>query len=382
MKKIKKILHIDIEDGFGGSSRSLSLLIKHRRFKFFKSEIWVARNGPGLNRYRSYGNKCIINNNIKFLIPLRRNNFKNIIVSTFKIFNLLKLSKQIIKSDFDLIHLNHDGLLLLAFFLKYFKYNKKIVLHKRYIFPNNFYGKLFANLYSFVDGIICISKMERDNLLKLYPNYNKKLCIINNPSPLELLNNKISIKKKKSFKALYLGTLNHFKAADRIIDLAHQTNKINLPIKFSIFGKEPRKSLFKNKELSRNLLNKKIKEFKLEKKVKIYKETDKPEDKLIENDILIRPSRKNDAWGRDIIEAMSAGLFIISTGKEGIFLKNNINGILINEWKAKEVAEIIKLYTSKQNLFLSIKKKAKYYAKLNFDPTVHAKKVEDFLKKI
>jgi glycosyltransferase involved in cell wall biosynthesis len=224
--------------------------------------------------------------------------------------------------------------------------------------------------------------MERDNLLKLYPNYNKKLCIINNPSPLELLNNKISIKKKKSFKALYLGTLNHFKAADRIIDLAHQTNKINLPIKFSIFGKEPRKSLFKNKELSRNLLNKKIKEFKLEKKVKIYKETDKPEDKLIENDILIRPSRKNDAWGRDIIEAMSAGLFIISTGKEGIFLKNNINGILINEWKAKEVAEIIKLYTSKQNLFLSIKKKAKYYAKLNFDPTVHAKKVEDFLKKI
>ena len=72
-----------------------------------------------------------------------------------------------------------------------------------------------------------------------------------------------------------------------------------------------------------------IKKFKLEDTVKVFPETDNPEKVLMKSDILIRPSRKNDAWGRDIIEAMSAGLFIISTGKDEIFLKNKKNGILI-----------------------------------------------------
>ena len=56
-------------------------------------------------------------------------------------------------------------------------------------------GNKVSQSYKFVDGIICISKMERNDLLKLYPKYDRKICIINNPSPLELLNKKLRIKK-------------------------------------------------------------------------------------------------------------------------------------------------------------------------------------------
>ena len=67
--------------------------------------------------------------------------------------------------------------------------------------------------------------------------------------------------------------------------------------------------------------------------------------------MLIRPSRKNDAWGRDIIEAMSTGLFIISTGNDKVFITNKKNGIIVKNWDSKEVARIIKLYLSNQNYY-------------------------------
>ena len=161
MFKIRKILHIDIENGYGGSSRSLSLLIKYLKKNQFNSEIWIAKKGPALSRNKGSGKNCKVNLDIKFLIPLKKNNIKNIIISIFKVYCLFKLAKKIKKCDFDILHLNHDGLLLLAFFLRLLKYSKKIIIHKRYIFPKNIYGKYFAKFYKFVDGIICISKMEK-----------------------------------------------------------------------------------------------------------------------------------------------------------------------------------------------------------------------------
>ena len=60
----------------------------------------------------------------------------------------------------------------------------------------------------------------------------------------------------------------------------------------------------------------KIKLLGLEKTVKIKGQTKNPKEVLLNADILIRPSRRNDNWGRDIIEAMSTAKFIISTGND------------------------------------------------------------------
>ena len=85
----------------------------------------------------------------------------------------------------------------------------------------------------------------------------------NNPAPKELLNSNRNL-REKIYEAIYLGTLNKFKAADRIIYLAKE-KKMNI-LRFSIYGKETRKSLFKNNELSRSYLNSLIKDYNLEDK--------------------------------------------------------------------------------------------------------------------
>ena len=45
-------LHIDIENGYGGSSRSLSYLIKNIKSKHIRQEVWVAKDGPAIERNR------------------------------------------------------------------------------------------------------------------------------------------------------------------------------------------------------------------------------------------------------------------------------------------------------------------------------------------
>ena len=51
-------LHIDIENGYGGSSRSLSYLIKNLKSKYFIPEVWVAKYGPAIERNRKNGINC------------------------------------------------------------------------------------------------------------------------------------------------------------------------------------------------------------------------------------------------------------------------------------------------------------------------------------
>ena len=46
--------------------------------------------------------------------------------------------------------------------------------------------------------------------------------------------------------------------------------------------------------------------------------------------------------GRDILESLSAGLIVIASGEDEIFIKNNINGFLIKKWDERKVVQILK----------------------------------------
>ena len=75
-----------------------------------------------------------------------------------------------------------------------------------------------------------------------------------------------------------------------------------------------------------------------------------PREKLAEADILIRPSRRNDPWGRDVIEALSMGVPVIATGSSECFIKDGGNGFLVADYSADAFAEKIRLLA--ENLHL------------------------------
>ena len=107
-----------------------------------------------------------------------------------------------------------------------------------------------------------------------------------------------------------------------------------------------------------------------------------PKQKLLNSDLLIRPSRRNDNWGRDIIEAMSTGTFIISTGKERIFLTHEINGIVTSKWDIKYLADIILLYLKNKKKLYNIKKNAYNFATKNFNAKKNSQATQKFFLEV
>ena len=119
----------------------------------------------------------------------------------------------------------------------------------------------------------------------------KNQIIYNSYEQINIKN--ITIKKKKFYKAIYLGTLNYYKAPDRIIDLAFLTKKRKIPIKYEIFGKESRrKRFFNRKEIDFRYLKDKIDKLSLRDTVFLKNQTMNPKQKLLNSDLLIRPSRR------------------------------------------------------------------------------------------
>ena len=379
-----RVLHLDIDGGYGGSSRSLSLLVEGLLETDIQSEVWYKREGPSLFRTNELKIKGKINKNIASIIPLKKNNIKNLILSFWQLKNLKSLAKEIIKKDIDLLHLNYEGLLPLSLILKFMGFDKKIIVHVRHMIPNNFYSKIFVKLFRFVDGIIFISEMEKKNILAI----NSKLIssipneVIYNCASNDLLNNKIKV-NKKYYRAIFLGRIDRSRAPDRLIKLAQLIKKEKLPIKFYIYGKDSRKSIFNKKQaVTKNVLKENITFYGLKNIVFFKGFTNTPEKIITKSDILISPDRMNEPWGRDIIESLSAGLIVIATGKDEVFIKNNINGFLVGDWNAQEVAKILKRVTLNKDKLKKIKEAARLTAENLLKMANHKKKISLFFYKV
>jgi glycosyltransferase involved in cell wall biosynthesis len=77
--------------------------------------------------------------------------------------------------------------------------------------------------------------------------------------------------------------------------------------------------------------------------------TSEPERVLSACNILIRPSRECNPWGRDILEALSFGLPVIATGTYNNFVESKVTGFLMNEFDPKKVADcIVELFQNEQ----------------------------------
>ena len=90
-----KVLHLDIEGGYGGSSRSLRYLVQGLKEFSVDSEVWHAKRGPSFLANKKNKIKCKVNSNIVSIIPLKKNNFKNLIFLSLKLCSCPSRTSQI-----------------------------------------------------------------------------------------------------------------------------------------------------------------------------------------------------------------------------------------------------------------------------------------------
>lgn len=357
------ILHLDTEGGWGGSSVSLFHIVKNLDKKKFNSLVICRKDGPIINKYKKINIEAIkVDNLYSFSAKPSINNFKLFLTTIpdliFFINGFLKISKIIKKKKIDLIHLNFEGFFLLGLLIKWFL-KIPIIVHYRSTIPLNssahkFISKLIVKYIA--EFVIFISKTEKKKFLKIYP-YLKKY---NFQTIYNISGNKV-LRSQKNFLSknlVYIGNISFFKGVDRLLGVATLLKDKKLMIK--IYGETRGEFKFKK------LLNEKINKLKLN-NIKLMGRTKKAE-KIIQNAfMLLRPSRWNDPWGRDILDAFNAGTPCISTGKYNDIIINKKNGYYVKNFDKTKVSDII----------ISLKNNKKKYLKLRSNIIVTQKKVLD-----
>ena len=387
MKKLK-ILYIDIEGGFGGSSRSLLNMILGLNKDIFEPVVICKKNGPTHKKLNSLGVKAIIDKNIFSIIPLKKNNFKNWLVHGYKIFFIKSVLEKIKMIKPDILHLNYEGLVPLHYFLIKKKIKVKTILHFRSsVAKANLVYKIYAkHINKHIDHMIFITENQYEEA--------KKSGVLVNKIPNSIMYNSSNIMQKniKKFKKrgkdnkiniTYIGNIDFSRGAQRLINLAKEIKKLDLPIKLNLYGETAniKKYFFFKKKLT-NHINNEIEKFSIQNVIKIHKFTSHPEKKLLESDLLIHPSKNNDPWGRDIIEAMSLGVPVITHGSYDKFVKNNVTGILLNEWNLLNYVKKIEFLLLNRKVLHSMSEKSLAFARKNFSKKHYASKLQKIYIKL
>ncbi len=373
------VIHLDTEGGWGGSSISLFKIISSMNKNNFKSIVVCRKKGPIIKKYNS--NKIEVEKNYNlysFSAKPSINNFKLFITTIpqflFFFSGIRKLFKIIKKNKINVIHLNFEGFFLVGFILKIFL-SLPIVVHYRSTIPlDSFAHKIISYIIVkyVANYIIFISKTEKKKFFKIYPNLKKtKNEVIYNISSIKPSKNKL----QKIGDLVFIGNLSYWKGVDKLIPLAKKLQDERMNLKIKLYGDTRGEGKFKKK------LIEKLNKSKL-KNIKLMGRINNPE-KIIKNAFLVlRPSRHNDPWGRDVIDACSSGVPIISTGNLNDIIINKYNSFYVKNFNVDRVFYLITELLHNRKMYNFFKKNLIKQSKLILNTKLNINKFQNILASV
>jgi len=357
---LNNVLFIDADGGWGGASKSLLTLVRYLDRDAFRPILLMGMLGPVVDEYRKRGVSLFLEPFSCFVYSLSNRGFiiKKITLMILMIPKAIRTLRRIMKlEEIDLIHVNSIIILPTAFLCKLL-FRVPIIFHVREMLVENVIGRLQRWLiYRIGDGIITPSENEA----RQFQGDGKRDKIVIRYNPVDLQEFQLGSQERERIRAelrvdqetIVISTVAVIipaKGQDRIIDVARKIKQqYNGKCKFLIVGKidipEEKKGL---RRLVRFFLGKKpVQQFQqvLEEGIITYALGEYIE--IIEHrrdiwrilsasDIVLRTSRLNDPWGRDIIESMVIGRPIVATGTYDGFLENGKNGFLIPPQQTEE----------------------------------------------
>jgi glycosyltransferase involved in cell wall biosynthesis len=350
-KVMLRVLCLDIEGGYGGSSKSLFESIINLRNSDVQIEVWCRRNGPIVDKYKEHNISVKFTPTMPKVTSVKRHSRNLAALATFFIFDWPRSHKfrkqlQKVSEQFDVIHCNHEGLYWLARWLNIHTH-KPITMHKRTNIFDNIFSKLQVLIIKLhVKNIVFITENEEKNYIQLGGSKNHGKVIPNIVPPLKntpaILNGLLG---NESFKLCTLANYSYLKGVDRLIDVAKILIERRKKVLFVIAG---------SVELTRSLPGKlgsiakkggDLSDYAFQSGVEdmflFLGHVTNPERVLSSCNALIRPSREYNPWGRDVLEALSFGLPVIATGTYNRFVENRVTGFLLDEFDPKKVADCI-----------------------------------------
>jgi glycosyltransferase involved in cell wall biosynthesis len=383
---------LDIEGGFGGSSRSLYELIKNLDFNNVEVEVWCKKKGSIQDKYQSIGVKTEVFANMPKITSLPRLS-RNLY--TFSLFFLEEWFqsgsfRKHLKAEsnrFDLIHFNHEGLFLLIAWLAK-RVNIPLTMHKRTLLIPTSFAKYQSKLLArWSEGIVHITENEQINQSSLSKKKIRELVLYN---VVDVEEGTLKDKRQQiihhPFKVITLANYSYMRGIDRLIGIAERLQrKSEKDFLFIVAG---------NMRLSGSLPGKLqeiaarggslvdyAEEAGVTEMFRFTGHTSEPEKLLEEADLLIRPSRGNNPWGRDVLEAMAFGLPVVTSGEYDRFVENEVTGVLLKDFNEEQfVDKLLELRNNPETLIRLGKAARQRVSDLCFGPVQSGKLLDFWLK--
>jgi len=330
-----RTLHVDIEGGYGGSSRSLFELVRRLDRERFAPLIIHRRMGPVADRYRAIDVETvhipeifsctgrpgasgrIFAANLPGLLHFRR--------------GISRMLDVVNRHEPGIIHLNYEGLFLVARYLSR-HLRVPLICHSRTIIPLDMWGRWeVRTLSNAVDYMFFISDREEARFRSLETGKGV---------PGEVLWNIATPPSREPVvdipEAVFLGNLDVTKAPDRMVEIAAALEALHAPpLRLVVYGHARSNPAYEQ------ALRQRIEAMGRPDRIRLGGFTPDPDKVLASAFAVIRPSRDNDPYGRDVIEATSAGVPVLATGSYRGVVEPGVTGFLFEDFEATAFARTL-----------------------------------------
>jgi glycosyltransferase involved in cell wall biosynthesis len=347
-----RVLCLDIEGGFGGSSRSLFEALRHMDRDLVAPEVWCRRAGPIQARYQALGIRVQIEPTMPRFSALPTLS-RNLIASAHFVRDFMRARqfrnrlRREVEARFDLVHFNHEGLFWLARWLRR-RVRVPFSMHIRTnILPSSIARLQVRTIARVIDHRLFITENEEANYRRL--GGSGPGAVIYNPISADAGSAATAdpeLVARGAFRIACMANFSHQRGIDRLAEIAAALRTLGTTdIHFVVAGVM---------RLTRSLPGDLGRVARAGGDLAAYVEqrglggyftflghVSTPERVLASCQALIKPTRMNDPWGRDVIEAMAAEKPVISFGTWSGFIRHGETGLLFDRFEPETVARAL-----------------------------------------
>ncbi|MGE0093984.1 MAG: glycosyltransferase family 4 protein [Alphaproteobacteria bacterium] len=345
-----RILCLDVEGGYGGSSRSLYESLRHLNASEATAEVWCRRDGPIQPRYQAIGIATRVMPAMPRFSALPRLS-RNLHAAVTAILEFRRAGAFLEElrretARFDVIHFNHEALFPIAHWLRQ-RSRRPMTMHIR----TNLIDSMFARfqtriIANAVDHLVFITENEAEAFRRLGGHPRAASVIYNIVDvPAEPPAPHPAVPADGRFKIACLSSYSYARGLDRLVDVADALARHGRQVLFVMAGRMALTGSMPGLlgEIGRRRGG--LEEFVAARgrsgMFQFLGHVSDPESVLAGCDALVKPTRENNPWGRDTLEALALGKPVLTCGRYDKFVEDGVTGILQPEFDTSLLAGAI-----------------------------------------
>ncbi len=365
-------------------------------FDVWKPVVVLRKDGPAVQFYRDLGVEFIVEPHLPSFRPSERKNWISYLLflwSKRKIRGALNRIETLArKHDCQLVHVNHESLALAGRDVAR-RLRLPWICHIRtQLIPGFFARRLAGFIAQNARHIVYISEPVQahfHSLLNTLPSADAETVLYNiclAPGPEAPAPDSMA-QHPGSLKIISLSNFSPNRGVDRIVDIAAVLKQRGESgIQFFLFGKPAHSNPLTGQPTPYyGMILSRIAELGLSDSIHLPGHLANPEGALNHASALIKLTRQQNPWGRDIMEGIAAGIPVITLGTYDKFVAMGENGYLAREFDAENIADYLISLRDDVELRNRIQKRNTKKAKALFGPgqaattlsAVYSKALED-----